>query len=182
MKKLFTLVLAIAMIATMSVTAFAAENPATSYGGDTTINVSGTFSAATGSVGEKISVNISWDEMNFTYTAGTKGEWLPGEHKYGDDTAGYWSTNTATITVVNHSNVAVTATLAFASAVDGVIGTFTETSGTENDNVLSLATAEGTEVANAPTATAEFGISGAAITETKDTLGTITVNIAKTAN
>ena len=50
---------------------------------------------------------------------------------------------------------------------------------TENDNVLALATAVGTEVANAPKATAQFGISGAAITETKDTLGTITVTIAK---
>ncbi len=70
------------------------------------------------------------------------------------------------------------ATLGFTASVDGIFGTFTEASGTENDNVLELATAEGTEVANAPTATANFGISGAAIDANK-ALGTITVTIAK---
>ena len=174
MKKIFALILAVMMIATMSVTAFAAENT----GGDTTINVKGTYTGAQGA-GDKISVDVAWEGMEFTYHEGAAGEWLPSEHKYADDAAGYWSTNKGTITVTNHSNVAVNATLSFASAVDGVIGTFTETSGTENDNVLALATAVGTEVANAPKATAQFGISGAAINETKDTLGTITVTIAK---
>ena len=69
------------------------------------------------------------------------------------------------------------ATLGFTPDVAGVIGAFTEASGTENDNILELATAEGTEVENAPTATANFGISGAAIDADK-TLGTITVTIA----
>ena len=59
-----------------------------------------------------------------------------------------------------------------------MIGTFTETSGTENDKVLELATAVGTTLENAPKATANFGISGAAIDADK-TLGTITVAIAK---
>ena len=53
-----------------------------------------------------------------------------------------------------------------------------EASGIANDNILSLATAEGTKAANAPTATANFGISGAAVDEDKK-LGTITVTIAK---
>ena len=61
---------------------------------------------------------------------------------------------------------------------DGVVGTFTEASGTANDNILNLATAEGTAVADAPTASANFGISGAAIDANK-ALGTITVTIAK---
>ena len=70
------------------------------------------------------------------------------------------------------------ATLGFTPDVTGVVGTFTEASGTENDSVLELATAEGTEVENAPTATANFGISGAAIDADK-ALGTVTVTIAK---
>ena len=179
MKKLLTLVLAIAMIATMSVTAFAAD--VTQDGGSATIDVTGTFEAAQGA-GDKISVDISWDAMEFTYTEGAKGEWLPGEHKYADNAAGSWSADTATITVKNHSNVAVTATLAFAPSVEGVIGTFTESSGTENDNVLALASAaEGEALGNfdkAPTAAAKFGISGAGITQDTN-LGTITVSIAK---
>ena len=116
--------------------------------------------------------------MDFTYTGASQGTWNPVTHTYEGATEGGWSNNTPAITVTNHSNVAVNATLGFTANVTGVVGTFTEASGTENDNVLELATAEGTEVANAPTATANFGISGAAIDANK-ALGTITVTIAK---
>ena len=141
------------------------------------ITVTGVYQAGT-TADEKISVDIVWDAMDFTYTAPSQGTWNPATHAYEGATAGGWSDNTPAITVTNHSNVAVNATLGFTANVTGVVGTFTEASGTENDNVLELATAEGTEVANAPTATANFGISGAAIDADK-TLGTITVTIAK---
>ena len=141
------------------------------------ITVTGVYQAGT-AADEKISVDIVWDAMDFTYTAPSQGTWNPATHAYEGATEGGWSDNTPAITVKNHSNVAVTATLGFTADVDGVIGTFTEASGTANDNILNLATAEGTEVANAPTATANFGISGAAIDADK-TLGTITVAIAK---
>ena len=49
MKKIFALILAVMMIATMSVTAFAAENT----GGDTTINVKGTYTGAQGAGDKK---------------------------------------------------------------------------------------------------------------------------------
>ena len=141
------------------------------------ITVTGVYQAGT-TAGEKISVDIVWDAMDFTYTAPSQGTWNPATHAYEGATAGGWSDNTPAITVKNHSNVAVKATLGFGPVVDGVVGTFTEASGTANDSVLELATAEGTESANAPTATANFGISGAAIDATQ-TLGTITVTIAK---
>ena len=127
---------------------------------------------------EKISVDLVWDAMDFTYTAPSQGTWNPATHTYEGATEGGWSDNTPAITVKNHSNVAKNATLYFTPAVDGVVGTFTEVSGTENDNILELATAEGTTLENAPTATANFGISGAAIDASK-ALGTITVTIAK---
>ena len=130
---------------------------------------------------EKISVDIVWEAMNFTYTAPSQGTWNPATHAYEGATEGGWSDNTPSITVKNHSNVAVNATLDFKADVAGVVGTFTETSGTANDKVLELATAEGTEVSAAPTATANFGISGAAIDADK-TLGTITVTVAKTGS
>ena len=175
MKKLFATLLAVAMLASVSVTAFAAE---TNHGTqDTEITVNGSYvSGAAGS--SVISVDIEWEAMNFTYSATSEGTWNPATHAYDGQTEGGWSDNTPAITVTNHSNVAVNATLGFTADVTGVVGTFTEASGTENDNILNLATAEGTEVANAPTASANFGISGAAIDADK-TLGTITVAIAK---
>ena len=176
MKKLFAAFLAVAMLASMSVTAFAEE--ATNTGATPTdITVNGTYTPGT-TADEKISVDITWEAMDFTYSAPSEGAWNPATHAYEGATAGGWSDNTPAITVTNHSNVAVNATLDFTASVADVVGTFTEASGTENDKVLELATAVGTEVENAPTATANFGISGAAIDADK-TLGTITVAIAK---
>ena len=155
------------------------ESPSAGNGkGKYNIEISGTYTP--GAVADEIiSADIAWDAMDFTYTAPSQGTWNPANHTYEGATAGGWSDNTPAITVKNHSNVAVNATLGFKADVAGVVGTFTETSGTENDNILNLATAEGTTVENAPTATAKFGISGAAIDADK-TLGTITVTI-KTA-
>ena len=127
---------------------------------------------------EKISVDLVWDAMDFTYTAPSQGTWNPATHTYEGATEGGWSDNTPAITVKNHSNVALNATLGFTPDVTGVVGTFTEASGTANDNILELATAVDKEVSNAPTATANFGISGAAIDADK-ALGTVTVTIAK---
>ena len=141
------------------------------------IIVTGVYQSGT-AADEKISVDIVWEAMNFTYTAASQGTWNPVTHIYDGATAGGWSDNNPAITVKNHSNTDIYATLDFTTDVTGIVGTFTEASGTANDNILELATAVGTEVANAPTATANFGISGAAI-DADQKLGTITVSIAK---
>ena len=177
MKKTLSIILALVMALSLSVTAFAATNDGTS---GTDITVNGTYVPGTTGA-EQISVDIVWDAMDFTYTGSSQGTWNPATHAYDGATAGGWSDNTPGITVKNHSNVAVNATLGFKADVAGVVGTFTEASGTENDSVLELATAVGTEAANAPTATANFRISGAAIDADK-TLGTITVTVAKTGS
>ena len=154
------------------------ENPSTGNGkGKYNIEISGTYTPGA-AADEIISVDVAWEAMDFTYTGASQGTWNPVTHTYEGATEGGWSNNTPAITVTNHSNVAVNATLGFTANVTGVVGTFTEASGTENDNILNLATAEGTTLENAPTATANFGISGAAIDADK-TLGTITVTIAK---
>ena len=179
MKKIISLILALALILSMSLTAFATETNSgklEANNASQTINVTGTYNAG-GAAATKVSVNITWDAMTFTYTGASEGTWDPATHGYTGSTAGGWSTETATITVENHSNAAVKATLSFTATATGVTGTFTETSGTANDDVLELATAVGTDKNAAPSASAEFGIGGAAITENK-TLGTITVAIA----
>ena len=141
------------------------------------IIVTGVYQSGT-AADEKISVDIVWEAMNFTYTAASQGTWNPVTHIYDGATAGGWSDNNPAITVKNHSNTDIYATLDFTTDVTGIVGTFTEASGKANDNILELATAVGTEVANAPTATANFGINGAAI-DADQKLGTITVSIAK---
>ena len=141
------------------------------------ITVTSVYQAGT-TADEKISVDIVWEAMDFTYSAPSQGTWNPATHAYDGQTEGGWSDNNPAITVKNHSNADIYATLDFTTDVTGIVGTFTEASGTANDNILELATAVGTEVANAPTATANFGISGAAIDADK-ALGTITVTIAK---
>ena len=172
MKKLLSVILALVMALSLSVTAFAATNDGTQ---DTEITVNGTYTPGT-TADEIISADIAWDAMDFTYTGASQGTWNPVTHAYEGAIDGGWSDNTPAITVTNHSNAAINATLGFTADVTGIVGTFTESSGTENDKVLELATAEGTEVGSAPKATANFSISGAAIDADK-TLGTITVTI-----
>lgn len=162
MKKALSFVLFMAMLLSLSAPAFAETvNNGTSA---TTIIVNGTYAPAT-----TISVTVSWENMDFTYTASG---WDPSTHQYTGN--GAWSTDTKTITVTNHSDVAVKATLGFTPEEgSNVTGAFT---GTSTGSTLALATAVGTEVSSAPTASAEFGIHGGAITESKK-IGTITVTI-----
>lgn len=183
MKKLFAVLLAVVMMATMSVSAFAAE---TNKGeGSYDVSVSGTYVPA--NVADVISVDISWGAMNFTYTAPSLGTWNPDSHTYTGGTEGGWSTDKPSITVTNHSNAAVEASFRFAAA-SGVTttGTF-YTKGEDDtytaitavaDQKIELATAFGTERANAPAGTLYFGVSGDAVSA-DETLGNITVKIAK---
>ena len=173
MKKILTGILALALAASMAVPAFAANNDGTS---GTTIDVTGTYQAAEAPA-DVVSVDIEWDAMDFTYTAGSKGTWNASTHQYDNPTEGGWAATSGTdpkITVTNHSNVPVKASFAFASAVDGLNGSFTKTA-------LALDSAEGTEPSNAPKDETAFSVSGSAIDADK-ILGTITVTVAKDTN
>lgn len=194
MKKIFTPLLAVMMTATMSVSVFAAtpidgENATSAAGkdaGDYTIGVNGIYMSGT-TASDVISADIAWEAMDFTYTEGSVGTWNPGTHSYSGGTEGGWSTDKAGITVTNHSNVGIDAAFSFAanSGVN-VTGTFytkgeggTYTAITSADaQQLVLASAVGTEVANAPAGTLYFGISGDSISANK-ALGTVAVKIAK---
>ena len=121
-----------------------------------------------------ISVDIEWDNMDFTYTAPGKGAWNASTHEYENATAGGWAATGGTnpkITVTNRSSVPVNASFAFATAVDGLNGSFTKTA-------LVLNSAGGTEPSNAPKDETVFSVSGSAIDADKS-LGTITVTVTK---
>ena len=173
MKNLIAILLSVLLIVGLSSVTVAAQ---TSTGGNTDISVVGNVNNAPAAA-TSVSVDVVWDSMTFTYNEGNPGQWSAEEHKYVGATEGYWSEDTATVSVTNHSNTALNAELSFTAKVNGIVGTFTETSGTANDNTLELASAEGVTSANAPKASAEFGIDGAAITSNNTALGTITVSI-----
>jgi len=168
MKKILTGILALALAASMAAPAFAANNDGTK---GTDITVNGTYQAAEAPT-DVISVDIEWDNMDFTYTAPSKGTWNASTHEYENATEGGWAATSGTdpkITVTNHSNVSVDASFDFATAVDGLNGSFTK-------SALVLDSAEGTELSNAPTDETTFSVSGAAIDANKS-LGTITVTV-----
>lgn len=129
------------------------------------------------------SVDIVWGSMEFTYTGAGEGTWNPDTHTFSGGTAAGWSceTNANKVTLTNHSNAAVTATLSYTPGTNysGITGNFTESSGTVNDAVLELATADGTTVANAPTAQAYLQLTGALASSvtSKTVLGTATVTL-----
>ena len=175
MKKLFSLLLAIMMIATMALPVFAEES-VDANGGSANVNVNGVVQYTGSSETQIISVDVAWENMTFTYVEGVHFGWNPETHEYAGAYEGYWENDRADITVTNHSNTEVNATLSFESGVDTVSGAFTEGSGTMDDGVLELASAVDTEVEEAPTATATFNISGS-ISVSADIVGEITVLI-----
>lgn len=175
MKKFCTLFLAIIMIATLALPAFAEES-VDANGGSANVNVNGVVQYTGSSETQIISVDVAWEDMTFTYVEGVHFGWNPENHEYAGAYEGYWENDRADITVTNHSNIEVNATLSFESGVDTVSGAFTEGSGTMDDGVLELASAVDTEVEEAPTATATFNISGS-ISVSADIVGEITVLI-----
>ena len=175
MKKLYSLLLAIMMIATIALPVFAEES-VDANGGSANVNVNGVVQYTGSSETQTISVDVAWEDMTFTYVEGVHFGWNPENHEYAGAYEGYWENDRADITVTNHSNTEVNATLSFESGVDTVGGAFTEGSGTMDDGVLELASAVDTEVEEAPTATATFNISGS-ISVSADIVGEITVLI-----
>lgn len=167
MKKIFALLIAVMMIATMSTVAFAGE---VNYVTGGTIDVSGTFEAAADAA-PVISADIEWTAMEFTYTEGTIGVWDPTSHSYINGTEGSWD-GEGTITVTNHSNVDVTVGFSFDSEY-GVTGEFTA-------DTLELDAAEvGTARDEADSDSTTFSIVDGVITTDVTVLGTITVTIAE---
>ena len=176
MKKLLAGIVSLALAASMSIPAFAANSATNDGTAGTEITVTGTYKEAEAPA-EVVSIDLVWDAMDFTYTTPSKGDWNANTHKYENASAGGWAATTGTdpkITVTNHSNVGVMTTFAFQSEIEGLNGSFTK-------DTLTLATAEGTAVAAAPNGETAFSVSGSAISEDQK-LGTITVTVAKASN
>lgn len=149
-------------------------------------DVTATYQAGA-AAGTVYSVDVSWGSLEFTYTDASEGVWNPTTHAYENKTEAAWTCEEGAdrVTVTNHSNAAVNATLSYQSAAgfESVSAVFAETSGAANDNKLELANAEDTTPANAPTAFATVAPSGALSKDTtaKTPIGTVTVTITDAA-
>lgn len=176
-KKILALLLAVTTVMSMSCPALAEENDhsGTDIGADdeypTYIGVYGNYLQRL-DADKVLSVDVKWTSMNFQYAAEQQGTWNPESHTYDDPkNEGVWLNDSATITLNNHSNMAVKADLKFqeSSAVgEEIDGEFTK-------DKLELSTAEGTSSDTPPSAETNFTVSGT-LTENKD-LGTITVSV-----
>lgn len=188
MKKMFALILALAMVMTMGATVFAAT--VDSQTGNVVVDITN------GNVSDETNIPvyhvvIAWGDLEFSYnfegyTNLTK-KWDPETHAYvihgtqnGQEVVatGKWEGNTSnTVTVTNHSDddVAVSAKFGDANSItnEGITATL-------SDNEFNLATAVGTLVANAPKDTFTVTVSGTPTTTdaTDFGVGIITVTIS----
>ena len=125
MKKILALILALSLVMSLNISAFAA----TVGIGDQNIDVEGKYQDNT-AVPTVYSVDITWGAMQFTYTESGAMNWNPANHTYSDNTSTGWIANGNTVTVTNHSNAAVTTSFAFSALADysTVTGSFDLTS------------------------------------------------------
>lgn len=177
MKKKTALVLTLAMVFSLAPLSAYADTIGTA-GGTASHDVTATYRAGSsgGTGGTVYSVDITWGDMAFTYTA-EAGIWDPATHKTTGAEGGVWTVDNEggnTITVTNHSNTGVTAAFSYA-AVDG----FGDISGSFDHDSLTLQTAVGTAVEAAPKATTSLSLNGALGSTTTDNtkIGTITVTL-----
>ena len=175
MKKIFAAIIALTMVFSLSVAAFAVEGADTGYkpGEDQSIDV--TAKTETSSSTETVySVDITWESMTFTYVeSGTK-VWDPGTHTYSTTTTGRWDKTEAKVTVTNHSNAEVTATVSY-TAVEG-----TGITGSVANGTKTLAAGVENDYENADSLVATLTISGtpsSTVTEDGIVVGSITVTI-----
>ena len=174
MKKVLAIILSLALLSMVSVTAFAAS-PITSIGGSDSADVKGTYAA--GSAATTVyRVDIAWGSMAFTYTDASQGTWNPENHQYDGAGTGTWSCAEGAdkITVTNHSNAAVIAQFSYTpeSGYNVINGTF-------SNETLNLATAVGTAVANAPSGSVTLSLTGelSSATAANTKIGSVTVTL-----
>ena len=109
MKKMFVTALAMTMVLGMSTTAFAAEGSVNGAGtgAQDPINVTAKYNDGT-TTPTVYSVDLTWDDMTFTYNESGTRTWNPDTHTYTNSTTSGWDKTTAAVTATNHSNAAVT--------------------------------------------------------------------------
>ncbi len=173
MKKFLTLLLALSLVACMSLTVSAEtfENAAFGAGNPTSVSTVSINlkESTTGDAGIVYKVDVTWAGTNLEYTIENGDEamvWNPDEHIYEvngqANVNGSWGDSKVTAEVVNHSNTAIEATLTGLVNTNGVGFT------ANRDDVTLASAAEGESLGNpdaAPSIVFEITPTG---TPTKD--------------
>ncbi|MGI5850256.1 MAG: hypothetical protein ACOX8Q_09390 [Christensenellales bacterium] len=172
MKKVLSILLVIALSLFIATTAFA--EPIGTEGGSANKEVTGTYVSG-GTEDTVYSVDVTWGSMEFTYTDSFIGTWNAITHQYDEPVAAAWScaSDANKITVTNHSNTPVTATMSYTPEAS-----YTEVTSSFTKESISLATAVSTSLENAPTDSSLLTLSGALDNMANSTvIGSVTVTL-----
>jgi len=175
MKKLFAMMLALAMVFSLSVPVSAAPitGPGTGDVGEVKVNViPGGSSTPT-----VYYVTLGWDSLTFTYTRGsTTNKWDAEKHNYSViGGGGSWNKTSADITVTNHSNTDIGVAMNFdggdtAKTVNSVTATLI-------NHTFDLTTGEGRTFAEAASASATVTVKDAPSVNDEFTIGMVKITI-----
>lgn len=176
MKKLIATALALTMTLSLSTTALAAGNvDGAGVGSQDPIDVTAKYNDGT-TEPTVYSVDLTWEDMTFTYNKSGTRIWDPDTHTYTATTSAGWDKETAAITATNHSNAPVTVTFDYTPQGD--------TGVTAYMSKLSFILAAGVEnyPDDASTNSSALTIDGnskpnSSVTAEGVTIGTITVTI-----
>lgn len=168
MKKILALALALAL---MSTTVHATNMNAA---GDHASEVTATYVDGNGASPIVYSVDITWDDLSFTYYEASAASWDPVNHKYNSDAraAGWAAEDVANVEIVSHSNTDILANFAY-TANSG----YTSAEMNFNATQLYLASAED---GSAKMVSNQVRPSGTLPKGTEDAvIGSITITIAQ---
>lgn len=176
MKKLIATALALTMTLSLSTTALAAGKvDGAGVGSQVPIDVTAKYndSATEPTV---YSVDLTWEDMTFTYNESGTRIWDPDTHTYTDTTSAGWDKDTAVVTATNHSNANVKVSFTYTPQGDTGVDAYM--------SKLSFILAAGVEnyPDDASTNSSALTIDGnstpnSSVTAEGVTIGTITVTI-----
>lgn len=174
MKKLIATALALTMTLSLSTTALAAGNvDGAGVGSQDPIDVTAKYND--GATEPTVySVDLTWEDMTFTYNESGTRTWDPDTHTYTDTTSAGWDKISAAVTATNHSNTEVT--VSFTYTPQGATGVNASMS---KDSFQLAAGVENkpNEAATGSSILMIIGTPNNSVTAEGVTIGTITVTI-----
>ena len=173
MKKLIATALALTMTLSLSTTALAGGNVDGAGLGSQDINVTAKYNDG---VKEPTvySVDLTWEDMTFTYNESGTRTWDPDTHTYTDTTSAGWDKFTAAVTATNHSNTKVT--VSFTYTPQGTTGVNASMS-KDSFNLAAGVENKPNEAATDSSILMITGTPNNSVTAEGVTIGTITVTI-----